>query len=226
MRVVLLLLSISFAVQAQSEPRQETALSFKGHPVVIQHPKQLDEYSADGPAKVCLQTEPQPKCYTAPEHFGRYAKVQLVDLGGKSEALLLSVASGGVTEYPIHLALLQPDETERLKNLLPRTVSVSAQSQFRFLSEPELSPSRIFVTATFDWGLNDSHHGKHRYFISTYVRQFHYDEQEFVYALADRYMTFKSYDRESNQNIILSELNEIRSRLRRVVPNLPRPPKN
>jgi hypothetical protein len=193
--------------------------------VVIFHPKHLDEFFPDGPAKICLEQEARPKCYTAPEDFGRYAKVELVALDGQSEALLLSVASGGVSGFRIHLALLQPDESGKLKNLLHSSVTLSDQSQFRFLMEPTLSPAKILVTATYDWGLNDAHHGAHRYFISTYVRQFHYDEQEWAYALADQYMTVKVYERESNQNIILSERNEIRKRLRRVVPQLARPPK-
>lgn len=225
MRLFLLLISIAGGVEAQSEARQETVLEFKHRPVVIYHPKQLDEFSSEGPAKVCLQEEPRPKCYTAPEGFGRFAKLDRVDLDGHSEALLFSAASGGVTGYAIHLALLQPDETERLKNLLRSTDDISAQSQFRFLSEPELSTAKILVTATFEWGLNDAHHGEHRYHVSTYVRQFHYDEQEFVYALADRYLTVKSYERVSDQNIISSELNAIRKRMLLIVPNLPRPPK-
>jgi hypothetical protein len=108
MRLFLLLLAISIGVVAQTEPRQETVLTFKGWPVVIFHPKQLDEFFRDGPAKICLEQEARPKCYTAPEDFGRYAKVELVALDGQSEALLLSVASGGVSGFRIHLALLQP----------------------------------------------------------------------------------------------------------------------
>jgi hypothetical protein len=225
MRLFLLLLAISIGAIAQTEPRQEVVLTFKGRPVVIFHPKQLDELFPAGPVKICLQQEPLPKCYTAPEDFGRYAKVESVSLDGESEAMLLSVASGGVSGFRIHLALLQPDESENLKNLLLSASTLSDQSQFRFLVEPEISPAKILVTATFDWGLNDAHHGAHRYFISTYVRQFYYDNQEWVYALADQYMTVKVYERESNENIIQAELKEIRSRLRRVAPKLARPQK-
>jgi hypothetical protein len=225
MRLFLLLLAISIGAVAQTEPRQETVLTFKGWPVVVFHPKQLDEFFPAGPVKICLEQESHPKCYTAPKDFGRDAKVESVSLDGESEAMLLSVASGGVSGFRIHLALLQPDESENLKNLLLSASTLSEQSQFRFLVEPEISPAKILVTATFDWGLNDAHHGAHRYFISTYVRQFYYDNQEWVYALADQYMTVKVYERESNENIIQAELKEIRSRLRRVAPKLARPQK-
>lgn len=226
MRVLLYLLAASLAAEAQPQVRK-TELTLMGHVVVLKDVESTAVHaSRQDPASVCILTEPQPKCYKAPEYFIAAAKVERIQLDNKTQALLFTAKTMGVSGSSTHLALLVPNETEDLQDLLMDSErSISNQGQHQFLNEPTLSPAKILVTATYASGLNEGHYGPHRYFISTYTRQFYEDDQSYRYALADRYLTARKYDLETEQNIILSERNELLRRLRQAFPTLPLQPK-
>ena len=146
--------------------------SFMGRPITVVVPElDADGFFAAGPASICLQGAPRRQCYTAQEDFGRFPKVELVQIDKATPALLLAVASGGVSGWGIHYALLRPGSGKELDNLFPYSLSVSNQSQNRFIDAPGISESPIFVTAGFVLGLDESHYGNHRFVISNLCDQ-------------------------------------------------------
>src|SRR6266496_2857974 len=105
-RIAALLLVCASAV-AQSRSDSELP-RFAGKTVVITEPEtDADGFFPKGPASVCLEG-PQKQCYTAPKDFGRNPKVTVVRLEKDIPALLFSAASGGVSGWAIHFALLRP----------------------------------------------------------------------------------------------------------------------
>jgi hypothetical protein len=190
---------------------------FDGRAVAISEPESdPDGFFPKGPASVCLEGLPQRQCYTAPEEFGRDPKVALVQLEKDMPALFFSAASGGVSGWMIHSALLRPGTGKDLQNLFMSDVSVSNQSQSAFWSDPSISDAQFFITADYVWGPDESHYSPHRYIISAYVQKRSSDLGGFYYYLEDRYMTARTYDREAGADILGSEKPEILTRLRRL----------
>jgi hypothetical protein len=202
--------------------RRDGKLSdFMGRAVTIAEPEcDPDGFFPKGPASVCLEAPPQRQCYTAPEHFGRIPSVTTVQLDKSTPAILFSAASGGVSGWGIHFALLRPGTGKDLENLFMSDTSVSNQSQHAFWREPAISDAQIFVTADFIWGPDESHYSEHRYMISAYVRKpSSLLDGSYFFYLEDRYMTVRKYDLEGNADVLSSERQEILARLRRLKVN-------
>ena len=212
--IVLLLLG-SKDVGAQAA-RSQAALKFMGRQVTVveREREDPDGFFPKGPASICVEGPPQRQCYTAPKAFGRNPTVAVVQLEKGVSALLFSAASGGVSGWRIHFALLRPGGAKDLEDLFLSDTTVSNQSQHEFWSDSTISDAPIFVTADFEWGPNEAHYGEHRYMISAYVRQPSLDD--LYYYLEDRYMTVRKYDLDSTADILASEKQETLARLRRV----------
>lgn len=210
--IVILLIGCA---SAAAQPGSDRALPrFNGRTVTITEAEtDPDGYFPTGPASVCLHGPKQ--CYTAPKDFGRNPTVTLVALKDRP-ALFFSVASGGVSGWTIHFALLQPGTRNDLKNLFISDVSVSNQSQNVFWTDAGVSDAPFFVTADYVWGPDESHYSPHRYIISVYVQKRSSDLEGNYYYLEDRYMTARTYDREADADILTSEKPEILTRLRRL----------
>ena len=136
-------------------------------------------------------------------------------------AILFSAATGGVSGWQVHFSLLRPGMGNALDDLFLSDTSVSNQSQHAFWSDPTVSDAKIFVTAEYVWGPDESHYSDHRYIISAYVLKPSSLLDGRYYYLDDRYMTVRKYDRE-NADVLNSEKNEILARLRRVKFSEPR----
>ena len=89
-------------------------------------------------------------------------------------------------------------------------MSVSNQSQYAFWNDAAISDAQIFITAGYVWGPDEGHYAAHRYIISAYI------QGASSYYLEDRYMTAHKYASDANADILDSEKQEIRARLRRV----------
>ena len=163
-----------------------------------------------GPASLCVEGPPERQCYTAPKDFGRMPTAAGVMLAKDIPALLFSAASGGVSGFNIHFALLRPRSGKELDDLFQGGITVSNQNQYAFWTESAISDTPIFVTADYVWGPTEGHYDAHRYLISVYVAEGLY------YYLDDRYMTVRKYDQEANPDIPGSEKPEILARLKRV----------
>ncbi|HWC98897.1 MAG TPA: hypothetical protein VG456_19185 [Candidatus Sulfopaludibacter sp.] len=131
-------------------------------------------------------------------------------------ALFFSAASGGVSGWTIHFALLRPGTRNDLENLFMSDVSVSNQSQNVFWTDAGVSDAPFFVTADYVWGTDEGHFGPHRYIISAYVQKHSSDLEASYYYLEDRYMTARTHDREADADILAAEKPEILNRLRRL----------
>src|SRR5437870_4291438 len=105
---------------AQSARRGQDLPKFMGREVTIIVPEKLDAdgFFPNGPASVCVDGPPQRQCYTAPKEFGNSPTVAVVQVEKDMSALLFSAASGGVSGWQIHLALLRPG-AERTSRPLP-----------------------------------------------------------------------------------------------------------
>jgi hypothetical protein len=202
---------------AVAQPRASgTPPRFDGKAVTITEPEtDLDGLYPKGPASVCLEAQ-QRQCYTAPEGFGRFPDVKVVQLKKDLPALLFSAASGGVSGFRIHFALLRPGDGKDLQNLFIPDVTVSSQSQSDFWNDPTSSDAQFFVTADNVWGRDESHFSPHRYIVSAYTRQRSQELDDFYYYLEDRYMTARSYDGEAGADVLAAERPEIIARLRRL----------
>ena len=130
-------------------------------------------------------------------------------------ALLFSAASGGVSGYGLHFALLHPGQGKELEDLFLSGISISSQSEHEFWNLPDFSDAQIFVTAEYVWGPDESHYSEHRYIVSTYTRRPSSMIAGLFYYLEDRYMTTRKYDIEK-AHILNSEKPEIIARLSRV----------
>ena len=199
---------------AQTAARKDLP-RFMGREVTITEPELEDEFFPRGPASICVEGPPGRQCYTAPKDFGRDPNVALVQVEKDMPALLFSAASGGVSGFGIHFALLRPSTGKNLENLFSSDTSVSNQSQHAFWNDSTISDSPIFLTADFVWG-PESHYEEHRYIISSYIRKPSSIVDGLYYHLEDRYMTVRKYDPEGNENILNSEKQEILARLARV----------
>jgi len=142
--------------------------------------------------------------------------VDVIQLDKETPALFFSAASGGVSGFGIHFALLRPGNGKDLENLFLSDTSVSNQSQHAFWTDPTVSDAPIFVTADFVWGPDESHYSPHRYITSAYVRRTSSIVDGLYYCLEDRYMTARTYDLDSNADILAAEKPEILARLKRV----------
>ncbi|MEJ1933028.1 hypothetical protein WDZ92_22715 [Nostoc sp. NIES-2111] len=196
-------------------------LFLRGLPIKVQAAP-CDEpqycFSPQGPATLCLGEGPAQTCYTAPGDHGRDPGAEIVQIDKKTQAILFQASGSGASAYPIHFALLRQTPSGKLENILPSAFKLSSQSQHRFFNDPSLYATPIFVTADYHWGLNDSHHGAHRFFISVYLLQKHLDSGTTKYTLADRFMTRKRYGVvDSDDDILTAEAPEWKSRLRRVL---------
>jgi hypothetical protein len=123
-----------------------------------------------------------------PRTFGRNPTAAVVEVKKGEPALFFSAASGGVSGFTIHFALLRP-AGKALKNLLTSDASVSAQSQNAFWTDPSASDAPFLVTADYILGPDESHFGPHRFVISAYEGDY--------YFLQDRYRTVRSYDQQA-----------------------------
>ena len=60
-----------------------------------------------GPATVCLEGPPRRQCYTSSKEFGNDAQVSVIHLRKDVDAILFSAATGGISGFGIHFALLR-----------------------------------------------------------------------------------------------------------------------
>jgi hypothetical protein len=133
-------------------------------------------------------------------------------------ALLFSAASGGVSGFRIHFALLRPGTGKDLEELFLSDTEISNQSQYEFWDDSTISPARIFVTADFVWGPGESHYSPHRYIVSSYILKHEAMLDGSFYYLEDRYMTANGYDSDAKGelHVLATEKQEIVGRLRRL----------
>lgn len=211
-------------VTAQSPQHNKEPLKFMGREVTILEPEH-DDFFPKGPASVCIEGPPQRQCYTAPQASGNRPTATVIQLEKDVPALLFSAASGGVSGWEIHFALLRPGTGKNLLDLFPSTMSISNQSQHAFWNDSGISDAPIFVTADYVWGRDESHYEPHRYIISAYVRRPSSMIDGLYYYLEDRYMTVHSYDLDANADILASEKPDILARLRRVKAEIQRSPR-
>jgi hypothetical protein len=210
--LALLLFLASTRIGAQPTPGRDLP-KFMGHAVTIVEPElDADGFFPKGPASVCVESVPQRQCYTAPEGIGRFPAATVVPFKKDFPTLLFSAASGGVSGWEIHFALLRSGTGKDLDDILD--VTVSNQNQHAFWNDPATSDAAIFVTADFVWGPEEGHYTEHRYIISTYV--FGLSREIDRYYLQDRYMTVHKYDLDTKTDILASEKPEVLARLRRV----------
>jgi hypothetical protein len=201
-------------VLAQSPPK------FMGRAITITRPE-LDESGMfpKGPASVCIAGS-RPQCYTAPKDFGRDPEATVVQVDKNTRAIFFSAASGGVSGWMIHFALLDPGTEKELGNLFMSDPSVSSQSEHAFWTDLSISDAKIFVTADYVWGPGECHICEHRYMVSAYVfRPIEPNMDLQYYYLEDRYMTVRKYG--EGAKILNSERQEIIARLRRVKQQAP-----
>jgi hypothetical protein len=201
---------------AAQQPPERSLPRFDGRAVTLTVPEtDADGFYPKGPASICVEAPPERQCYTAPKDFGRNPTAAVVEVKKGEPALFFSAASGGVSGFTIHFALLRP-AGKALKNLLMSDASVSAQSQNAFWTDPSISDAPFLVTADYIWGPDESHSSPHRFVISAYVQRHSFDLEGDYYFLQDRYLTVRSYDLEAGKDILASEKPEILARLRRV----------
>ena len=206
-KLILLTFLLTLGASAQSLPK------FMGREVTIIKPEMEDDFFPKGPATVCIEGPPQRQCYTAPKDFGRDPEISVVQLDKGTSALFFLAASGGVSGFGIHFALLRPGTEKDLEDSFPY-ITLSNQSQHAFWNQPSISVSPIFLTADVAEGSDQTHYGEHRYVVSAYTRTSPpYDDD--IYLLEDRFMTIRKYDPFANADILASEEQEIVARLRR-----------
>lgn len=214
---LLLLGSNSPGVAVQSVRSANGLPKFMGREVTIIKPEREDDYFPKGPASVCIEGPPQRQCYTAPKEFGNNpTTVALVQFEKDTSALLFSAATGGVSGWGVHFALLRPGTSKNLQDFFFDDMSISNQGQHALWNEPEISATPIFVTAEYVQGPDESHYGKHRYMVSAYVLRSSSLVDNLYYWLEDRYLTVRKYDLDANDDILASEKQEILARLRRI----------
>jgi hypothetical protein len=201
-----------FALTLHAQP----PLKFQGQRVSITEPK-LDESGANpqSPGAICVEWE-QRQCYTTPQGYGRAPEAHPVQVAEDLEALLFSAATGGVSDFGIHFALLTRGAGRELQDLFYSTIEASNQSRHALWNEPSISSSQIFVLADYVWDPAESSHGPHRYMISAYVRKPAPAFDVAHYYLEDRYMTARKYDPAAKTDILASEKQEILARLMRL----------
>ena len=188
---------------------------FMGREVIITEPEtDADGYFAKGSASICIEAPPERQCYTAPDRYG-HGQSELIFSEGNTPALLFQAESVGTSGSSLHFALLRPGNGKDLDDLFFSDMTLSNQSEHAFWSDPIISPAKIFVTADFVWGPDESHYSNHRYIISAYILRHTALLDDPYYYLQDQYMTARSYDLEK-AHILSSEKPEIVARLRRL----------
>jgi hypothetical protein len=145
-----------------------------------------------GPAQVCFASPQKRLCYTPPSQdppFGLNPNIVSITLGSSTKASLFTAiaAAGGSGSQEI-LALLEI-KNDQLVDLLPKGLSLSELSLYRFWNAPALSDTAIFVTANFVWANDEVHFAPHRYRINAYM----FDPKQQVYVLRPQYVTTKKY---------------------------------
>jgi hypothetical protein len=204
-----LLMFCSFhGMRAQEIPK------LMGRKITIIEPGRQDGLPK-GPASVCVEGPPQRQCYIAPKGFANSPTVAIINLDKSSSAVFFSAATGGVSGWQVHFALLVPGTGKDLQDLLP-DVAVSNQNQHEFLTDLAISDAPIFITADYIWGPDEGHYGEHRYRISAYILKSSSFADNLQYYLEDQYMTVHKYDLEANVSILSAEKQEILTRLRKV----------
>jgi hypothetical protein len=184
---------------------------------VIEPPREdPDGFFPKGPARICIDGPPARQCYIAPQEFGRNPTVAVIQLEKGVSTLLFSAASGGVSGWQIHFALLRPGGAKDLEDLFLSGMTVSNQSQHALWSDSTISDAPIFMTADYVWGPDEAHYSEHRYVISAYIRSASALADDLYYSLEDRFMTVRKYDLDANSDILTSEKQEILARLKRV----------
>jgi len=191
-----------------------------GREVTLVAPKLDDDQFFDertGRASVCIEGPPERQCYTAPEKFGRFLTVDVVELQRNLPALLFSASTNGVSGFEIHFALLRPQPGSELQDLFAPNVEISSQNQHAFIKYPIFSAAKIFVTADYVWGRDESHFSPHRFLVSVYALRPSLEGDNHYY-LEDQYMTSRKYalDATLPEDILAAEKPEILVRLRRV----------
>lgn len=210
---VLLLLLCSAAI-AQKIHRSPEVPRFMGREVIITEPETgADGYVSKGSASICIEEPPRRQCYDARDQYG-YGQSELIEFERNMHALLFRADAVGASSASLQFALLRPGNQKDLDNLFTSDVTLSNQSEHAFWSDPVISAAKIFVTADFVWGPDESHYGSHRYAVSSYVLK-KWLSGDPVYGLEDRYMTARGYDYEK-AHILISEKPEIIARLRRL----------
>ena len=205
-------------------------VTFQGRQVTVIDPgTDPDGFSPKGEAKVCVQGQQEKDCYSAPQGFGRTPSLSVVELRKGEPVLFFEAASGGVSGWRLHFALLKfcdRDEypgckVDELQDLFQ--LEVSNQSQHTFWEVPEISDSRIFLTADYVWGPREAHYSDHRYIVSVYARRTD-DFDGLRYYLVDQFMTVHYYRSESKVDVLGAEKQEILARLQRVKASWPAEP--
>jgi len=158
--LMVLSLAVPFASNTRAQDVRQ-ALKFMGRDVTIIAPGHDpdDEQFPKGPASVCVEGPPQRQCYTMPREFGNDPGVEVVELMKAVPAILFSAASGGISGWGVHVALLSPGEGEDLYDWFTAIPTVSNQSQHALWKDASISDALIFVTADYSWGADEGHYG-------------------------------------------------------------------
>jgi hypothetical protein len=199
-------------------------VSYLGRQLTVVDPgtEDPDGFFPKGEARVCVQGQQERDCYTAPRGIGRTPTLSVIELRGGEPALLFEAASGGVSGFVFHFALLEFCDRNRfprcgvneLKNLFPLDLEDSNQSRHAWWELSGISHSKVFLTADFVWGNREAHTSDHRYIVSVYVRRPD-DFDELPYYLVDQFMTVRFYDGELD-DVLGAEKQQILARLNRV----------
>lgn len=192
---------LSFALASQS-------LTYLGRPLRIETTNTM--------ASICLEGSPERQCYRTPEGYRASPKAEVVSVDRNTAAILFSAETVGVSGFMTHFALLQPGKSGKLDNLFMSPIELSNLSEHDFFSEPSLSGSKIFLTADYVSGNDESHYQPHRYIVSAYLRTHSELLEGSYYFLADQYMTVRKYELRS-KGVLKAERSEILRRLRQVV---------
>jgi len=136
-------------------------VTYLGRQVTVVDPgtEDPDGFVPKGEATVCVQSQQEKDCYTAPKGFGRTPGLSVVELQKGESALFFEAASGGVSGWSLHFALLKfcdrdqfPGcKVDELKNLLLYELNVSNQGPScivgNFRDSAWSSPCRLRVLA-------------------------------------------------------------------------------
>jgi hypothetical protein len=212
-------LGLVAVLAGQSARERRQTFRFAGRGVVVTEPELVDDgFYVKGPASVCLEGPPRRQCYTAPGDYGRAPRAEVVWVDKSTERLLFTAASGGVSGFLVHFALLQPGAGAgaELEDFALK-ISLSEQGKHRFVTYPSLSNAMVLLTADYVWGMDEAHHGAHRYIISAYLWRQSSETGDFRYVLSDQYMTLRKYDEGQGNRFFGAEEAEIVARLKRVV---------
>src|SRR5580700_8828215 len=84
-------------------------VTYLGRQVTLVDPgtQDPDGFYPKGEAKVCVQGQQGKDCYAAPKGVGRAPSLSVVDLRKGESALFFEAASGGVSGFSLHFALLE-----------------------------------------------------------------------------------------------------------------------